>query len=375
MPRVRNTHGHEDAGGDGAYMKKDVGRLNSDKILYLDVLRAWACISVVVIHVSAYYTQAEVTGMDYLIGNVFNSIARAAVPLFVMISGALMLDESYNCTKEKLKRMIKNRLLFFIIWSLLYAVVFQVLAPQLKGDEVSLEAFLQSLMSGHHHLWFIPMLIGLYLILPLLRLWVKKENKRYVEYYLLLCFVFTSALPFLIEKLSNFFPLVSCVYSLTDNMHLQYVAGYTGYYVLGWYLNTFSVRRRGIWYTAGVLGLLLTFAGTQIFSVLKGEEKNFYSVFAINIVFYASALFLLVKSLLYSRKHDSGVPSRFVRLICQNSMGIYAMHPAIIQALFKILGVRSAVILIPLVSLSSLTISLIAAQVLRRLPAARTYML
>jgi len=355
-------------------MKTDTVRARSGRHQYLDVLRAWACISVIVIHVSAYYAQADVSGTDFLVGNVLNSIARAAVPLFVMISGALMLDEQYRFTREKLMRNIKNRLMFFIIWSSLYAFAFHVAAPLVKGEAVSAQRFLESLLGGHHHLWFVPMMIGLYLILPLLRLWVRKENKKYVEYYLILSLIFASAVPFVTEKLCELIPAASCIYSLTDNLYLQYVAGFTGYYVLGWYLHTFTPKRRRVWYAAGVLGFLLTFGGTQVFSLLRGEGKNFYSVFATGIVGYSAALFLWGKSLFDGKEHHRGIFGRFVRVVCNNSMGIYAIHAAIIQLLFTILGVGSAAVMIPLVTLVSFAVSLAATWVLRRIPVAREYM-
>lgn len=355
-------------------MKTDGERARNGRRLYLDVLRAWACISVIVIHVCAYYAQVDVNGIDFLVGNALNSVARAAVPLFVMISGALTLDEQYRFTGEKLRRNIKNRVLFFAIWSSLYALVFHVAAPLVKGEAVSVQRVFESLLSGHHHLWFIPMLIGLSLILPLLRLWVKRENKQYVEYFLMLSLIFASVVPFVTEKLCDLFPAASCIYSLTDNLHLQYVAGFTGYYVLGWYLHNFPPKRRSVWYAAGALGLLLTFGGTQIFSRLMDESKNFYSVFATGIVGYSAALFVLAKSLFDGREHARGILCRFVRIVCDHSMGVYAIHAAIVQVLFTILGVGSAAVMIPLVTLVSFAVSLVATQVLRRIPFAREYM-
>ena len=354
--------------------KNDPGRSPGGKLLYLDVLRAWACIAVVVVHVCIYYTGDPPASWDFIIGNGFQSIARLAVPLFVMISGALTLNESYACTPDKLKGMIRSRLVFFVLWSSVYALVFDLALPLLKGEEVSALAFLQSLVGGYHHLWFIPMVIGLYLILPLLRLWVKRENKQYVEYFLLLSLIFTSVLPFLTEKLSEVFPMFACLDSLTQNVHLQYVAGYTGYYVLGWYLHTFDVQRRGLWYAAGILGLLVTFGGTQAFSLWTGEANNFYSVFATGIVGYSAAFFLLMKQLLSGRKHSQSRLCRFVRLICRCSMGIYAVHPAVIIALFKVLETEHAMLQIPLVTLATLAISLAATLILRRLPVAKKYM-
>ena len=70
------------------------------RLFYLDLLRAFACLSVIMIHVSAEYAVKEVGSIDFWVGNIFDSISRAGVPIFVMISGAWMLDEEYHFSKK-----------------------------------------------------------------------------------------------------------------------------------------------------------------------------------------------------------------------------------------------------------------------------------
>lgn len=350
------------------------GQPRSEKRMYLDVLRAWSVCCVVMIHVALYYTEQDATSVDFILSNVINSLQRTAIPVFLMISGALLLDENYRYSDQKLKKMIKSRLLFFVLWSACYTLCFAVLKPMLTGGTVFCYEVLDMLVNGYEHLWFIPMLIGLYLILPLLRLWVKKENRKYVAYFLILSLIFTSVLPFAIEKLRDLFPVFECFEGLYKNLSLQYTAGYTGYFILGWYLNTFPVKKRKTWYLAGLFGMLMTFAGTQAFTMIQGRPRNFYSIFAVNIVLHSIGLFLLVKNWLGDRKHDGSRLSRFVQFVCVNSMGVYAIHPFFVKASFKILGIRSAVFMIPLVSLIAFGGSLICTQVLRRIPVAKDYM-
>ena len=77
---------------------------SSRRIYYLDVLRVVACMAVVMIHASAPYLGKDIGSFNFWVGNVLDSLSRVAVPLFVMISGALMLDEKYVYTAEKLKK-------------------------------------------------------------------------------------------------------------------------------------------------------------------------------------------------------------------------------------------------------------------------------
>ena len=73
-----------------------------ERKLYLDLLRVIAIAAVVMIHVSADYVIYPCNTMDFTIGNIFDSISRLGVPLFLMVSGALILDENreFNCKKK-----------------------------------------------------------------------------------------------------------------------------------------------------------------------------------------------------------------------------------------------------------------------------------
>ena len=134
------------------------------------------------IHASAQYVSNDVGTLNFFMGNFWDSLSRFAVPVFVMISGALLLDEDHIYSAEKNKRRILRMVRFFVFWSLVYCVGFQMVLPVLKHEPFDLPLFLRSFFSGSFHLWFCYMIVGLYLILPLLRLWVKRENVRQVRW-------------------------------------------------------------------------------------------------------------------------------------------------------------------------------------------------
>lgn len=145
-----------------------------DRIVYLDVLRCLACLAVVLLHSSSAYATDTFGTANFYGGNIIGSLTRFAVPVFVMVSGALMLDENRETNGKKLLRRFIRLGVFFVFWSIAYAVLFQLLIPLLEKREISVSALLLALINGHYHLWFIPMILGLYAITPLLRLWVKR---------------------------------------------------------------------------------------------------------------------------------------------------------------------------------------------------------
>lgn len=341
-----------------------MGTIEKRKIVYLDVLRAIACLAVVMIHVSGNYCYAEPGSLRFWIGNMCDGLSQFGVPLFVMISGALMLDKNYVFTKEKWFGHIKKLVLFFVFWSSIYCLWFRVIENLSNGEPLSIEEILSTFFGGYYHLWFIPMMIGLYLILPLLRIWVNEENRKQVEYFLLLSFVFCSLLPQCFELLSFAHPYFQIIESAVNSLQLRYVAGYAAYFVLGWYLNTkdsLPVRKIII---AGVGGMVFTVAGTYVFTVLKGEFYSMYGNTSVNIWLYVTALFVFVKVLCRNKEQNG----RIVTMLCKYSMGIYAVHVALNRQLAGVLGNNSAAGTLVVTYLVVLVLSIVISAVMKKIP-------
>ena len=118
---------------------------------YLDVLRAVACLAVILVHASMTYAEREVGSVNFWIGNLCDSLVRFGVPIFVMISGALMLDDAYVSTREKTWRHIKKMLLFFLFWSTAYCLVFEIGEPLLSGETLNPYNIMLVLIGGYNN--------------------------------------------------------------------------------------------------------------------------------------------------------------------------------------------------------------------------------
>ena len=82
----------------------------------------------------------------------------------------------------------------------------------IKHESIDIIKIIGSLIKGHYHLWFVYLIIGLYLIVPLLRLWVNDTNKKYVEYFIILSIIFTYIIPQIISigiNYSNLFEYIN----------------------------------------------------------------------------------------------------------------------------------------------------------------------
>ncbi len=342
------------------------------RVFYFDFLRAISCLAVILLHASSVFVSEDSPiDFSFYIGNLIDSISRFCVPIFVMISGALILDENYQYSHKKLLSHIKRLIIFFVFWSATYCLFFEILKPLLLNEPIDIYHSIYVLFSGYYHLWFIPMIIGIYLLVPLLRLWIKRENERFVRYYLIL-FIAFSCVPTMINFFcKNVFPEYHTqISSLLDKCKITYVIGYVGYFILGWYLHQFGVKKLKLVIFAGTIGLAMTFGVTWFLSAHAGTVVTFYDNLFLNIVLYAIMIFSVVKEKIANRKIPI-VVQKATMFISKYSLGIYAIHVAIINIdifIFEKLGISNALLGIPFSFASALVGSIIICLILNKIP-------
>ena len=348
--------------------------MKKNRIFYLDVLRVVACLSVIMIHSSGHYITKDVGSFNYWIGIIFDSFSRVAVPLFVMISGCLFLDSKYNYSNKKIKDSIKKMILFFIFWSSIYCLIFNIIINILNNSSIDIVKILGSLIIGHYHLWFIYLIIGLYLIVPLLRLWVNEENKHYVEYFLIISIFITFLIPQLISICCNYSNLFNYFDNIVNNyIQLKYVGGYTTYFILGWYINKYDFKYKKTIYIFGIVGLFITIFGSYFLSVSLNQNMQLFDDLSINILLFSVAVFLFVKNKLYHIKNHN---NKIVDTISKNSLGIYGIHVFFVTLILNILDSYSlnyALIFIPFVFLLSFFLSLLCTILLSKIPGLKKF--
>ncbi len=334
--------------------------MQKKRIYYLDILRVIACLAVIMIHSSCDYVMYKTTNFNFWVGNIFDSFARLGVPLFVMISGALLLDEKYDYSKEKLLKHIKKMILFFVFWSFVYCLLFNIIGQLfLLEKDFNVYRIINAFVQGYYHLWYIYLIIGLYLILPLLRLWVNDKNKKYVEYFIILSLIFNFLIPQIII-IGNCYgsALVGINDILCSKLCLQYVGGFTTYFILGWYINNYEIKHKKLIYILGIISILISIFGTYIL------DLEFYGNLSLHVLLYTAAVFLFAKNIKTKE-------NKLVLFISKYSLGIYAIHAMIIYVVNKVLlkiNFTNALINIPIVFIITLVISTIGAYIISKIP-------
>ena len=339
----------------------------SNRIVYMDVLRVIACFSVIMIHSSAYYVVKDIGSFNFWVGNIFDGLARIGVPLFVMISGALMLDKNYQFSTQKIIKHIIRMIVFFVFWSALYCIFNIVGSIIIEHESIDITKIIVSLIKGHYHLWFVYLIIGLYLIVPLLRLWVNDTNKKYVEYFIILSIIFTYIIPQIISIGSNYSNLFEHINDIIERkLSLKYVGGFTTYFILGWYINNYELKNKRIIYILGLFGVLITIMGTYILSNTTGKALQMYGNLYINVLFQTVADFVIIKDK-FKNMHTNNI----INSISKYSLGIYAIHALIVTIMYRIIekvNIDFALINIPVVFIVSFVFAYLISFILSKIP-------
>lgn len=337
--------------------------IKKDRVVYLDILRILAIFAVIFIHVSAQnFLNLEIYTDEWNIRNTYNSISRWSIPVLVMISGALFLGY-----KEEIdiKTLYKNNILrmaiIFFIWSAFYILT------KLDFGNLIIESALISLFRGDVHLWFLPMIISIYMMIPILKKITESED--ITKYFLVLSFVLVFLIPFFLKE-DSIIKNISYFYNEFD---LKLISGYTIYFVLGYYLYKFDISKKEqvAIYILGILGFILTPKITLIKSMIENKiVTDYYTPFNINILLQSMAVFVFGKYQL-SKIKLNGKIENFICKLSKYSLGIYLIHIFVFRMLYN-MGISTLLfnqwLSIPAIATIVFIISAIISAILNYIP-------
>lgn len=342
--------------------------------VYLDVLRAIACCMVVGVHVSAQQiTLLGTQSISFKFMNAMDCLCIIGVPLFVMISGALMLNPSHDSSIKNLYRHhILHLATAYIAWLLFYNIVDYIKAnAAFSWETFKAEVLIDTLLGkGMYHMWFLPMILGLYVLTPVIKQMI--TSRKLCEYFLVLYFIFNL---FYATIFKFSVPYTEIVDSLFSRLPMKMLEGYIGYYVLGYYLDTYftSIRKRSFYaiLMLGVTNFLWEVTVCNRESATSGELSTILNdPLTVNVFFAALAIFLLLRQL-FKNINTEGFFYRICRGLGRYSFGVYLIHPLFLTWLteHQITTLLLPVpISIPLMILLVVSVSYVFVWILSRIP-------
>jgi surface polysaccharide O-acyltransferase-like enzyme len=294
----------------------------------VDLIRTIAIIMVILVHASffPYKIPGEITPTvitNWFTADVFGAIGYLGVPIFVMLSGALLLDPAK--ADEPMGVFFKKRFNRIGLPLIFWTVVYFIWSFNVWGKPVTLLNIGLGLISGSYPiLWFLYLLVGLYLVTPILRTLVKHIDRKKFRLLLAIWFVGTVSVS-LVHTFTNFNydPLM---FVITD---------WVGFFLLGIYLTKTKIHSN-IAYLGFTLGLLVAIVGDWFLTASMGEQYTgyFHGYLSFNMIIASAALFLILIRLPYSRIDSGNITiNRLIQWIEQNTLPIYLVHVIVLESL------------------------------------------
>lgn len=298
------------------------------KQLYPSYIRAIAACAVVQMHAIGgylyWYNPDTPNDIKFITADIYYGHLRWATPFFIMLSGALLLRPG----KEQalwpfLKKRLQRVLIPFAFWGTIYFLYLYrgdfYYGPLPTWGQMAETVLYKDI---YFHLWFIPMIAGLYLVTPVLQVFTRHATRQQVAYFLALIFFFNAC--------HLFVPGIFIV------KHFSWF-GYIGYYLLGYYIAAFPIAakwKRVLYPIALAMPLLSAFV-TWWMTVKTGAYHEKAFVYASpNILLMTGALFLFLRDFdwdafanRYPRIHQAAM------YVAGVSYGVYFVHPILLDVL------------------------------------------
>lgn len=316
------------------------------RLTWPDLLRTAAVLAGILVWLaSGGLSQAEVGTSAWQAFHLYNSLLRWCAPVLVMLSGMFVLDPKRGMT---LPRLLLGRILRVLLAVVLWGAIYIVAAGLLDGGGLSwggvLWALLRALRADTwEYLWFLYIILGLYIVAPILRAFVRGADRGELHFFLLLAFLVAALLPTLLALWPN-----AAAQRWLDKLDIHLVLGFCGYYVLGYYLKEYTLSRPAEYliYLLGAAGMVVTVGGTWALSQARGSTVYLlYDYCSPNVALTALAVCVLFRYVLgvsderSRRQRFSGAArvsmgtylfAGLLLLILQAvGIGVFSLHPAL----------------------------------------------
>jgi surface polysaccharide O-acyltransferase-like enzyme len=317
---------------------------------------------VIVIHVSNIYSRnyINISDFSYFFATFFSGLARVSVPLFFMISGALLLSKKDD---DSYKKRITKILIILISWSVIY-YLWDIFV--MNYDKPLVATFFKSFFIPlKAHLWFLYSLIGIYIVLPFIRKIFNNTSYKEDKLFIYLWMFFTG----FVYIFRLMIQLLNIKTAITYPVPLVQGTYYLGYFVLGYiiYKNIdkikISNKIKNITLISTISFIIL---GTYIVSLIS--NSYYEGLFA-----YRSILYMLFASIimLYTLENKKMINNKMIKIISfisPYSFGIYLSHVIFLNILnmYKI-TVLPSLIGIPIYSILLFIVSFVFVYLLKKI--------
>ena len=291
------------------------------RYLYMDILNIIAIIAVVAMHCNGVVHTFS-TSRSWATSLIVDVVCYFAVPVFIMLSGANLMNyhKKYD-TKTFFKKRFNRVLIPALAWITIMAIwkMFIINIIDISGMRVN--DFIDLIINNkiEYTYYFLFVILGLYLTMPLLSLLTDKKYRKVLWYIVFAYFIFNALIP-------NILLLFNI--QLNNDFHVL-LDGYIIYAILGFLLANTDVPKkyRIIIYVLAVFGMIYRYVTTYIFSYQDGAiNKITWGYMQFHTFILATAVFLFVKNMNLKKIESNKKLTNMIAKISSCSFGVYLLH-------------------------------------------------
>ena len=302
--------------------------MNRKRVIFIDYIRALAILMVIMCHVIDvnclfWLGYQEMSGARQIILYTLLIFGRCGVPLFLMITGYLLLDRDYSHGKWKSFYLYKWLHLFLLteIWF----VIYEAFAVRVQGESFVWKGFILRLLFIEEpvlsHAWYLPMILKLYLLIPLIAQIVKKCKSYRTKSWLMVCLI---GINLWLQVGCRIYPV------LTESASLVL---YVSYMLVGGYVKQCARRPQKRISIYGSLLISIGLLGNEIFLRIQYMQRQPVSLWYDNIfvIVMAIGIFVIISDLDIHRNN------RIIVSLSRDSFGIYLIHNMIALSMMHLI--------------------------------------
>jgi len=329
-----------------------------EHIVWIDVMRLVAMLMVIGVHcIDPFYISPTLGKLpEYKHwAAIYGSLLRPSVPLFVMMTGLLLLPIGQITIQNFYKKRILRVLYPFLIWSFLYNIFPYITGliglpkeiigdffcyvqgheSQALGDSLKDIAMIPFNFSfKENHMWYIYLLIGMYLIMPFFSAWIDKYDRKAQQIFLGIWGV-SLFLPYASAYISQYL-YGEATWNAFGTFY--YFSGFIGYLLLGYYLGKSKPLSWGktilFSFILFAVGYLITYYGFSAAAAnpnsTEMDMELYFTFCSPNVVFMTIACFLVLKKININNESIR----RALATMPKYGFGIYIVHYFIVGPIF-----------------------------------------
>lgn len=334
-------------------------------ILYIDILRIIACLMVIINHTHGIILEnsTSTNSIFYCIGF---SICKIGVPIFLMITGVLLLDKNYDY--KKILKCIFRVLVPVLGLSLIFYV------KDVGISNINLILFLKNIISAPYIVpyWYIYALIGIYLTIPFLQKMIKNFKDKDYYIFILLFLIVPTVLVILKTYLG-----VNINYNFTSAFFPIIIS----LVVCGNFLSKIKLSKKYL--IISIIIFIISYASMFLLMYLPYLNNGIISYTldswnALPVILMSISIFYSIRYL-FENKVFSNKINIIITTVASTTFGIYLIHTALNYKLYNISIIKyifnfNSILGIIILEILVFTVCMLIIYILKKIPIIRKFL-